>query len=386
MSPPRILFVDDDAFVRRTLRRLLEEQAGEWRFNFASSAKEALDLLEAFDYDTVVTDFRMPGISGLDLLAAIRLCPRTCDVPVVMLTASSEPDLKRRALDAGATDLLAKPVDRDDLLARLRSTLRLKSYQDEIMRQNADLEARVSRRTAELERARVELIWRLGKAGEFRDSSTGHHVIRVGYFSCEIARALGLPECQAQELFHASPLHDIGKIGIPDQILLKPGKLTGEEWKIMKTHASIGAEILRSQVVDPSLLARLGATTCDLSPAGNPLLETAACIAECHHERWDGRGYPRGVPGGMIPLVARIATVADVYDALSSSRPYKRAFEEDRVIALMRRGAGTQFDPEVFAAFERCLPSLRHIREEFGDHCIDDLHADVLMPFGLLSV
>ena len=377
----KILFVDDDALVRAGLKRLLEGAGENWRLNFADSGEAALELLEAFDYDAVVADYNMPGMDGLELLESIRTATRTTDVPVVVVSGSSDRKLKRRALDAGATDLLNKPVDRDDLVARINSALRLKEYQDQIKRQNLELEERVRCRTAELESTRVELIWRLGKAGEFRDSETGHHVVRVGYYTYELAKTMGFDDEFARQLFHTSPLHDIGKIGIPDEILLKPGRLDAAEWNVMQQHTRIGATILKSNItnIDEGAPFMDEALAVLRSQRENPLVEIGANIAHYHHEKWDGSGYPLGLEGRAIPIEARITTVADVYDALSSRRPYKRSYEEEEVLDIMRKGPGNHFDPEVFEAFETSLDRLREIRLHFSDE-VEDGQADVLQP------
>lgn len=382
-SPRSILFVDDDEIVRNSLKRMLCDMSG-WRLNFASSGEDAIGLLEAFAYDAIITDYDMPGMNGLTLLEQIRSRPGLEAIPVVMLTGNADQDLKRRALDAGATDLLGKPIDQDDLIARIRSVLRLKSFQDQLEGQNTRLEEQVAERTRELERSRIELIWRLGKAGEFRDSETGHHVVRVGYFTLEMARQLGLDRQFCLRLFLSSPLHDVGKIGIPDAILLKPGKLEATEWQVMKQHTTIGAAILEREMFDSQRLELLGDAfqlpTGEQGERDNPLIRMSANIARSHHERWDGHGYPNGISGEEIPLEARITTVADVYDALCSRRPYKPPFPESQMLEIMRNGAGTRFDPEVMAAFEKVRDSLRDIRARFSDE--DDRRSvmDIQLP------
>ncbi len=372
----KILFVDDEKRVLDGLRRILRGERGEWDITFANSVDEALEVLSDVDHDAVISDVNMPIRDGLDLLQAIRANERTADIPVVILTGNGEPDMKRRALDMGATDLLAKPVVREDLIARIHSVLRLKGYMDEIKNHGKQLEERVRLRTAELEYSRAEVIWRLGKAGEFRDSDTGFHVVRVGLISQELAKALDLEDAQVREIFLSAPLHDIGKIGIPDKILLKPGKLNPEEWEIMKTHTNIGGQILRAEPMAELHSSTLRTLTGIEGFARNPFANTGASIAESHHERWDGSGYPRGLRGNKIPIEARITTVADVYDALCSKRPYKPAFSEDEVLKIMLKGVGSQFDPEVFDAFQSSLSILREIRTEFGDSEESELHAD----------
>lgn len=365
----RVLFVDDERNILDGLARMLRCMRGEWEMDCAESVDQALEFLREADYDAVVSDINMPGRDGFDLLREIRCDERTVDVPVIILTGNAERSLKSEALNLGATDLLNKPVAREDLVARVRSVLRLKAYEDKIKRDRDTFEARVRKRTADLERSRIEMIWRLGKAGEFRDSDTGNHVVRVGYYSLELAKTLGLDSAVATRLFITAPLHDLGKIGIPDHILLKPGKLTPDEWVSMKQHARIGAEILKCNVMGRGRAEVLGGVTLNEASllGGEPLTEMASSIALNHHERWDGGGYPSGLTGDEIPIEARVAMVADVYDALSSKRPYKEAFPESKVLAIMRHGTGTQFDPEVFAAFERSMGVFRQIASDFGD-------------------
>ncbi|MFT4540422.1 MAG: putative two-component system response regulator [Planctomycetota bacterium] len=375
----RILFVDDERNLLAGLARLLRDMRREWDMDFATSAEKALEFLQASDYDAVISDINMPIMDGFDLLRQIRADERTADIPVVILTGNAERSLKRRALDLGATDLLNKPADREELVARIKSVLRLKAYQDRIKLDKDTLEIRVRERTAELERSRIEMIWRLGKAGEFRDSDTGNHVVRVGYYSLELANTLGLDRAFARRLFITAPLHDIGKIGTPDSILLKPGKLTPDEWIIMKQHTLIGAEILKNNMIGSRQSEVLGEIFSSSSggalPEGGHLTEMSASIALNHHERWDGGGYPSGLIGEEIPVEARITTLADVYDALSSKRPYKKAFPEDEVFSIMREGVGTQFDPEAFAAFERSKAAFREIASELADDV--EIQADI---------
>ncbi len=365
----RVLFVDDEPNVLDGLRRMLRAERARWDMSFVDGADAALNELRAAGFDAVVSDVNMPGKDGFALLAEIRTDERMRDVPVIILTGRSETDIKRQALNLGATDLLNKPVDTQDLIARLRSAIRLKTYQDELKDQNAILERKVEERTAELADSRLDIIWRLGKAAEYRDEETGNHVVRVGCCCRVIAEKLGADREFVELLFLTSPLHDIGKIGVPDAILLKRGPLNEDEWDVMKRHCAIGAEILRedSKVMN-AFLAWRGGRTCGHNGNGqNPILKMASSIALTHHEWWDGTGYPAGLAGEDIPLESRIVALSDVYDALCSERPYKPAFPEAEALSIIRDEAGRHFDPAVCVAFGESLKELGAIRTELGD-------------------
>ena len=369
---PRILFVDDEPYFLDGIRRMLRRHAGEWELAFTGSVAGALRELGRAEFDLLVTDINMPGRNGFDLLAAV--CgenPEQAPFPIVVLTGNAETDLKRRALEMGATDLLNKPVSAPDLVARVRSALRLKSYQDQIREQNELLEKKVAERTADLEISRLDILWRLAKAGEYRDEETGNHTVRVGLLSHTLARALGMERDLAERVFLVSPLHDIGKIGIPDGILLKKGALTPEEWKIMRTHCQIGFSILKDEAKGTGYYLDMicGADGCGRARprAANPLLDTAAVIALNHHERWDGQGYPQGLRGGEIPLVARIVALVDVFDALKSVRPYKPAFSDDKTLEIIREERGGHFAPQIVEAFLDTFDVLREICLDLQD-------------------
>ncbi len=365
----RILFVDDEPNVLDGLRRMLRAERIRWDMHFAESADEALREVCETDVDAIVSDVDMPGMDGLTLLQKIRGTDRTRDIPVIILTGRNDSGLKRRALDLGASDLLNKPVDSQDLVARLRSAIRLKEHQDRLKDQNAVLERQVDERTAELVDSRLNIIWRLGKAAEYRDEETGNHIVRVGCYSRVLARALRKDRDFVETIFLASPLHDIGKIGIPDNILLKQGPLTLEERGIMQRHCAIGADILCGDARPgiAILSQNPDRSPASVKPADNAMMKMAASIAMTHHERWNGTGYPAGLSGEAIPLESRIVALADVYDALCSERPYKPPFTEARVMELMNEEAGRHFDPLVFGAFERSLEEFRSIRADLSD-------------------
>jgi response regulator RpfG family c-di-GMP phosphodiesterase len=368
LAKKRILFVDDEPNFLNGIRRMLRTYRDAWQLDFALGVDEAVAMAEDCAYDTIVSDVNMPLKTGLDLLAILRNRDRTRNVPVIILTGNAESDLKRRALDVGATDLLNKPVAQDDLVARLRSVLRLKEYQDQILNQNETLERRVRERTVDLERARRDIIWRLAKAGEFRDEETGDHVIRVACCSRALARELGLPPNDVQNIFLTSPLHDVGKIGIPDRILLKNGALTDDERAIMQRHCVIGASILQAQ---PNRIAAFLDDSADYADDGkihesDTLRETAIQIIMTHHEKWDGSGYPNAIAGEAIPLCGQIVAVADVFDALRSERPYKRAFSVEETLDHMRPGRASHFAPRVYDAFSNIVSTFEEVRERFA--------------------
>jgi len=365
----QILFVDDEPAVLDALRRMLHSQRHVWEPTLVDDAGEAAKHLRDGTFDAVVLDVKMPGIGGLELLSRIRHSERTRDVPVVMLTGLADRGLKRKALELGAADLLGKPLEAEDLFARLRNVLRLKSLQDELKARNQSLERSVEQRMTELFHSRLDIIWRLGKVAEQRDEDTGNHVVRVGFYSRIVAEALGMNHGFQESTFLAAPLHDIGKIGIPDRILLKRGALSPGEQATMRQHCRIGESILREESLVRRAFFHWRAVNSDFAAAefSNPILDVAAEIALTHHERWDGKGYPQGLAGEEIPLVSRIVAVCDVYDALSSARPYRDTYPEDQAMEIIRDESGKHFDPQVHAAFVNSLPELQSIRKRFPD-------------------
>lgn len=364
----RILFVDDDTKFLDGIRRVLHDQRNAWDMVFATSADQAQVELNQGSFDAVVTDVKMPGKDGFKVLSLVKESEMQVDVPVIILTGLGDNDLKTLALSLGAHDLLSKPIATDDLLARLRSALRLKAAQDDLREVNGLLEQKVAERTSELERSRRDIVWRLAKVGEFRDGCTGNHIVRVGCYARIIAEALGLARSAVEQLFLSAPLHDIGKIGIPDAILRKPGPLTPAETLVMREHCIIGAGILLDEPnsLKPFLEWR-GTPVAALPVGDNQLLAAAATVAMTHHERWDGHGYPAGLAGEDIPLSGRIAAVADVYDAVCSTRPYKEAMPEEDARHVVIADSGTHFDPAIVEAFDRVFNQIRVVRLEFRD-------------------
>jgi putative two-component system response regulator len=328
-----ILAVDDEESNLLLLRRILE-QAGYTNVEATTDPTRVPELFVETRPRLVLLDLHMPQMDGFELME--RLGPITGErrsIPFLVLTADVTEETKRRALSLGARDFLTKPLDHIELLLRVRNLLHVEQLQDRLFEQNANLEEEVAERTRDLEQARLEILERLALAAEYRDDDTQEHAWRIGRTCALLSHGLGLPNREVDLIRHAAPLHDIGKIGVPDAILLKPGKLTDEEFEQMKTHTTIGAEIL--------------------SGSRSPLLRMAEVIALSHHERWEGGGYPAGLCGEQIPLPGRIAAVADVFDALTHERPYKQAWPVKDAVAEICHQAGRQFDPDVVEVFLR---------------------------------
>lgn len=346
---------------------MLRGHRKEWSIFTAESASEALQIVHSDHIDVIVSDVHMPGVDGFELLRRLQEDKRTRNIPVIILTGSGESAHKKHALDLGATDLLSKPVEYGNLIARIINSLRIKSYQDEIITQNITLEDKVKARTAELEFLHYDLIWRLAKVGEMRDEDTGNHVIRVARYSQLIAQKIGLSEKESNLIYLTSPLHDLGKVGIPDKILLKTGPLDPDEWSIMRNHSNIGAEILLDQPRGLERVAGPSPTTIGSFDLNDEIRIMAATIAQTHHEKWDGTGYPGSLVGAEIPLVGRIVAIADVYDALRTERPYKAAFDKEKAWGIIAEGAGSHFDPDLFFR----VRNYKHLFEEIHDQYKD---------------
>ena len=329
----RILIVDDEPVNCDLLRRLLE-RSGFSRIECTCDAREAVGLYVKFRPDLILLDLHMPHMDGLAVMDELNQIAEASYLPILMLTGDVAPEAKREALSRGAKDFLNKPFHTDEVLLRIGTLLETRYLYLQIQGQNQMLEAKVRERTRELEAAQIEIIDRLARAAEFRDDNTGQHTERVGQMAALLAKQLGLPDNQVSLIRRAAPLHDVGKIGIPDSILLKLGRLTDEEFRLVKTHTTIGARIL--------------------SGSRFPILRLAEEIAFNHHERWDGDGYA-GITGAAIPLAGRIVAVADVFDALTQKRPYKAAWPVDDAMAEIERQRGKQFDPALVDAFLRML-------------------------------
>jgi putative two-component system response regulator len=364
----KIMIIDDEPINVKVARKYLKLEGYE-NFVTTTDSREALALIEKERPDLILLDIMMPHVSGLDILAALRADARWALLPVVILTAANDQATKRRALELGANDFLAKPVDPTELIPRLHNVLMVKRHHDHMEKYSHELEAEVLRRTAELARSRQEVIHCLARAAEFRDDDTGRHVFRVGRYARLIAAEMGWEGERLNMLEQAAQLHDIGKIGIPDSILLKPGKLEPEELEIMHKHSGFGKRIMETLPEHESNVLRshteLGSRL--LQDTDSPILALAATISLSHHEKWDGSGYPLGMAGEDIPIEGRITAVADVFDALSSKRPYKPPFPLQKCFQILEDGRAKHFDPQVLDAFFRCRPAIVRTQLECAD-------------------
>lgn len=322
-SKAKILVVDDESANLQIMRHILQK---DYQLIFAKDGRKALDLARDMLPDLILLDIMMPEMTGYEVLEILSQQSETRHIPVIFVTAMADVDNESYGLELGAVDYIAKPVNASLVRSRVRTHLSLV-------------------RVEELQETQLQIIRRLGHAAEYKDNETGFHVIRMSHYSQILGRAAGLDEVEVEQLFQAAPMHDIGKIGIPDSILLKPGKLDAEEWRVMKTHTDIGAQIIGDHK--------------------SPLLQMAAAIARTHHEKWSGSGYPRGLKGEDIPLAGRIVAITDVFDALTTARSYKSAWDVERAVNLITKESGQHFDPNLVPIFVDNLPEMLHIRAQW---------------------
>ncbi len=344
----QVLIIDDQSTGRAILEKVIQQIGDNIHVTAMSNPSTALEWLDLHDVDLIVTDYRMPEINGIEFIRMVRQKDHCLNVPIVMITVVSEKSVRHEALEAGATAFLMRPIDQIECRTSCRNLLQMHE-QHLIIEDRANwLERQVELATEQIVQREKETIIRLAKAGEYRDEGTGNHVIRMAKYARQIAEALGqFDEQECEDLEYAAPMHDIGKIGIPDGILLKPDRLNPHEWEIMKTHTLIGHEILSgSQSKD---------------------MHIGAIIALNHHERFDGKGYPNGLKGTEIPLIARLVSVADIYDALASERPYKKAWSEAEALSYIEAQAGTQLDPKCVEAFFERFDTIRDIQTAYAD-------------------
>ncbi|MBD9483955.1 two-component system response regulator [Pseudomonas sp. PDM14] len=323
---PTLLLVDDEATNLQVLRHILQD---DYRLLFAKDGEKALELAFREQPDLVLLDVMMPGMTGYEVCTTLKQTASTAGIPVIFVTALADTADEARGFDVGAVDYITKPVSPLIVKARVRTHLSLV-------------------RVDELKQTRLQIVQRLGLAAEYKDNETGLHVIRMSHYSRVLALAAGFSETAADDLLNAAPMHDVGKIGIPDAILQKNGKLDDAEWDVMRNHAQIGAEIIGEHE--------------------SGLLRMARSIALTHHEKWDGSGYPNGLRGEEIPLEGRIVAIADVFDALTSVRPYKSAWTVEDTLALIQRESGRHFDPQLVELFIEQMPAILEIKARWAEH------------------
>lgn len=334
----RILIVDDTPFNIKVLNELLRDQ---YHVSVATNGPDALKLVVSKNKpDLILLDILMPDMDGYEVIKRLKRNPETENIPVLFITAKSEVVDEAIGLYLGAVDYLTKPINPPIVKARIKAHMNLHLYQE-------NLEKVVDARTKQLRNGYIDTVHRLTLASEYKDEETGSHIRRVSFYTKELAQRLWIHSTFAETIFYASPMHDIGKVAIPDSVLLKQGPLNDEEWVTMKTHAEIGAKILEG--------------------SDSPFLEMAVDIARGHHERWDGKGYPKGLKGSKIPLTARIMNISDQYDAIRSKRPYKPAFDHEKTVSIITKGDGRtmpdHFDPDVLRAFEQSQSVFNEIFE-----------------------
>jgi len=357
-SRKRVLVIDDDEGIRKITQMLVEGLGHD-----VEPARDGIEGLAKLQLgiDLVLLDVVMPGLDGFDVCRRIRQDPAGRDVPVIMVTTLETKEHRLHAVEAGANDFIAKPVDETELRVRAASLLKMKEAQDELKRYQNHLEAMCEERTASLRKAleqmaeaqrlayqaQLETVERLAVLAEYKDKVTGRHVQRMSEYSAVIARGLKLPPAEVELILHASRMHDVGKIAVPESILRKPSSLDPHEWTVMRQHSAIGSAILDNST--------------------SQILQAGRVIALHHHERWDGAGYPNGLSGSDIPLWGRICAVADVFDAVTSERPYKPAFPNEEALQLLRDGRGKHFDPRVVDVFFECLEEILAVQQKHKD-------------------
>jgi putative two-component system response regulator len=332
-----ILIVDD---TEANIDLLLEVLSDDFDVSVALDGESALEI--AFDDppDLILLDIMMPGMDGYEVCEKLKGNPKTSAIPVIFVTAMTDANDEAKGLAIGAVDYIVKPISPPVIKARVNTHLALSN-------QNKELEKKVQQRTRELNEMALEVVRRLAIAGEYKDTDTGMHVVRMSFYSKIIGKSAGLNDEDVELLLNVAPMHDVGKIGISESIILKPARLNGEEWAEMRKHPEIGARMLGDHQ--------------------SPLLSNARDVALCHHEKWNGKGYPNGLKGEEIPLFARIVTIADVYDALTSVRPYKEAWSVEDSVAWIEKQSGEDFDPDLVQAFLRALPEIKCVQAEYQD-------------------
>ena len=346
-SAAKILIVDDEPTSIRLLTKILSD-AGYSNIKSTRDPNKVQKLYSDFQPDLLVLDLHMPHMEGFKIMEQLKKIHGEDDyLPILVISQERNRVIQFSALEAGAKDFLVKPYDSIEVLLRIRNFLEIRLLHQKMSDNNLVLEKKIQERTEQLYKTQKDVIQLLSRAVEYRDSETGAHTMRMSQYALHLSEAVGLSPIECEIMSIASSLHDIGKIGIPDSILQKPGKLTPEEWTIMKTHTTIGAELL--------------------SGSDSKFLQLGEKIALSHHEKWDGSGYPKGIKGEKIPLSGRICGLCDVFDALTSKRPYKKAWPANDALDEIKKGSGSHFDPAIVDCFFRILPQIRKIHDQYGD-------------------
>jgi putative two-component system response regulator len=347
------VLIVDDTEINLILFGALVKKLDECQAHVFADARQALAWVTENVPDLIIVDYMMPDLDGIEFIRLVREMPGRKLVPILMITANDQKQIRYRALDMGANDFLTKPIDKVEFLARARNMLNLNLARKHMADHASWLSAEVRRATQEIVKRERETVFRLAKAAEYRDPETGAHILRMAHYSKLIARELGLSEADQQLILEAAPMHDIGKVGIADKILLKPGRLTPEEFEVMKQHAMFGYELLQG--------------------SSSQLLQAAAQIAKGHHEKFDGSGYPDGILGENIPIFSRIVAVADVFDALTSERPYKKAWEVEAAVDFLNSGSGSHFDPACVKAFLNAWEDVERVRSTYQEDLLETI-------------
>ena len=344
-----ILIVDDQMTNIMLLESILQN-SGYTHVHSTQDPTQVVPLFKELNPDLMCLDIRMPELNGFQVMGQLKIIHQHAYLPILVLTSEEDRETRLRALESGAKDFLHKPFDKIEVLMRIRNLLEVSLLNKAMSRQNEILEEIVRIRTRELKETQFDVVHRLARAAEHRDNETGSHIVRMSHYATVLGRACDMTEEECDILFHATPMHDVGKLGIPDRILLKPGKLTAEEFDIMKQHTVIGASLL--------------------SGSQSAVLQMGEVIALTHHEKWDGSGYPNRIAGEDIPLVGRICAIADVFDALSSKRCYKDPWPLEKTLKEVYSLAGKQFDPHLVDLFNELLPVITDIQQTHTDRGI----------------
>lgn len=344
-----ILIVDDEPVFNQYLEKILRSQGYQY-IQSVTDSRQVIGLCQKQDFDAILLDIRMPFLDGYALLNLLQQQFEGDYLPVLVLTASLDRETRLNSLQGGAKDFITKPIDPLEVLTRMKNLLEIRLMHNQIRDHNKILEEKVKHRKQELYATRLEVIRRLGLAGEYRANDTSCHIIRMSKFAYWLAKAYGLSESEAEMILHASPMHDIGNLGIPDEILLKPRKLQPNEWDIVKRHVEIGGEIL--------------------SNSTSSLMTMGKQIVLHHHEKWDGTGYPFGLRGTEISIEGRICALADVFDVLTSKRSYKEAWSVENTIAYIEEQSGKHFDPDLAPLVRQLLPQFMQIKAQYQEPCL----------------